>query len=121
MVRLSDPPQAAILHGSGRHRKDAHHAYPSRPQQSESLGERGRCSSDAPPPPGANAALYYFNVRTDVGVLKEDPDGLTLPDLKAALTKPSPWLVKASLQEIGRARIGEIGRSRSWIEPISTY
>ena len=52
---------------------------------------------------------------------KEDPEGLTLPDLKAALTKPSPWLVKASLQEIGRARIGEIGRSRSWIEPTSTF
>src|SRR5215208_4249510 len=37
------------------------------------------------PPPDADTALYYFNVRTDVGVLKEDPEGLTLPDLKAAL------------------------------------
>ena len=37
------------------------------------------------PPPDANVALYYFNVRTDVGVLKEDPEGLPLPDLKAAL------------------------------------
>jgi len=42
-------------------------------------------SKRPPPPPDANTALYYFNIRTDVGVLKEDPDGLTLPDLKAAL------------------------------------
>jgi hypothetical protein len=37
------------------------------------------------PPSDAKTAVYYFNVRTDVGVLKEDPKGLTLPDLKAAL------------------------------------
>src|SRR5829696_4297646 len=37
------------------------------------------------PPADADTTLYYFNVRTDVGVLKEDREGLTLPDLKAAL------------------------------------
>jgi hypothetical protein len=37
------------------------------------------------PPPQSTTALYYFNVRTDKGVLDDDPEGLTLPDLKAAL------------------------------------
>ena len=44
-----------------------------------------RSKTKRPLAPDANTALYYFNVRTDVGVLKEDPEGLTLPDLKAAL------------------------------------
>lgn len=35
--------------------------------------------------PHPNTALYYFNIRTDKGVLDDDPEGLTLPDLKAAL------------------------------------
>jgi hypothetical protein len=35
-------------------------------------------------PSQAGIALYYFNVRTDHGLV-EDPKGLTLPDLTAAL------------------------------------
>ena len=30
-------------------------------------------------------ALYYFNIRTDVGVLDTNSEGLTLPDLTSAL------------------------------------
>ena len=39
------------------------------------------------PAPSAhdNTALYYFNIRTDHGALDDDPKGLTLPGLKAAL------------------------------------
>lgn len=40
---------------------------------------------DAAPSAHDNAALYYFNIRTDHGALDDDPEGLTLPDLKAAL------------------------------------
>jgi len=72
------------------------------------------------PPPDADTALYYFNVRTDVGVLKEDPEGLTLPDLKAALYEALALARQRLVAGDRRARIGEIGRSRSWIEPIST-
>ncbi len=42
---------------------------------------RTKCST---PAPQATSALYYFNIRSD-RTLIEDPDGLTLPDLKAAL------------------------------------
>ena len=33
----------------------------------------------------ATTALYYFNIRTDVGVLDTSSEGLTLPDLTSAL------------------------------------
>ena len=32
-----------------------------------------------------DTALYYFNIRTEAGVLDTDSEGLTLPDLTAAL------------------------------------
>ena len=37
------------------------------------------------PSPEAGTSLYYFNIRTDKGALYDDPEGLTLPDLTAAL------------------------------------
>jgi hypothetical protein len=37
-----------------------------------------------PPTPDAAGSLYYFNIRSDRS-FKEDPEGSTLPDLKAAL------------------------------------
>ena len=35
--------------------------------------------------PRAGTSLYYFNIRTEHGTLYDDPEGLTLSDLKAAL------------------------------------
>jgi hypothetical protein len=43
-------------------------------------------------------ALYYFDVRTEQGVLDDDPEGLTLTDLKAALDQ-ALTLARDSLAE----------------------
>ena len=43
-------------------------------------------------------ALYYFDVRTEQGVLDDDPEGLTLTDLKAALDQALA-LARESLAE----------------------
>ncbi len=45
----------------------------------------------------ATCALYYFNIRSD-RTLIEDPEGLTLPDLKAAL-REALTLARQSLRE----------------------
>ncbi len=47
-------------------------------------------------------ALYYFDVRTEQGVLDDDPEGLTLTDLKAALDQ-ALTLARESLAEGGRS------------------
>ena len=52
------------------------------------------------PAPQATSALYYFNIRSD-RTLIEDPDGLTLPDLKAALQEALD-LARQSLTEGNR-------------------
>ena len=72
------------------------------------------------PSPQATTALYYFNVRTDKGVLDDDPEGLTLPDLKVALYEALSLARQSLVEGDRKARIGEVGRSRSWIEPTST-
>ena len=47
---------------------------------------KGRSSAEPLPPSLASAAAqYYFNIRTDAGVVAIDRAGLTLPDLTAAL------------------------------------
>ena len=46
---------------------------------------RRRSITQRPPSPSEDTALYYFNIRTDEGVLDDDQEGLTLPDLKEAL------------------------------------
>jgi hypothetical protein len=48
------------------------------------FARRSREDKRASPSP-AQTALYYFNIRTDVGVLDTDSEGLTLPDLTSAL------------------------------------
>jgi hypothetical protein len=50
-----------------------------------SLAHRSHTDKRPSPSVRATTALYYFNIRTDVGVLDADSEGLTLPDLTSAL------------------------------------
>jgi hypothetical protein len=83
------------------------------------IGHRSR-RDRRPPPSPAPTALYYFNIRTDLGVLDTDSEGPRYPTSRRLFTRRSPWPVKVFAREIEPARTGERGSSRSWIEAIST-
>ena len=52
--------------------------------------------------------------------LTQTPRGSRCPTSRRLFMRRSPWLVKASWREIGREKTGDVGRSRSSIEAIST-